>query len=281
MYDNLDVKVEFWTPSMAKELLQHNHVNRNLRERVHQAYRKDMEDGRWTMTGEAIQISENGNLLNGQHRMTALKNCTKTEGVYLLVVRGLEERTQLLMDQGAPRTIADMLKLEGGEGIKNATICAAIARWLTLAPVPDHEFASKLKSKVSAAACLDTFRADTEAIIRAAEVGTNTRKSTFPMSTAAIGYCYYHFAKIDVGWADRYFWSWSEMAWSTEGDPRKAAFRRIQRMLVDQDVKHGPLLSMATVSVMTRSWNMWRRGEEADAIMTKSREGWIPPVRPI
>jgi hypothetical protein len=71
------------------------------------------------------------------------------------------------------------------------------------------------------------------------------------------------------------------MAWSTEGDPRKAAFRRIQRMLVDQDVKHGPLLSMATVSVMTRSWNMWRRGEEADAIMTKSREGWIPPVRPI
>jgi hypothetical protein len=281
MYENLTSNVEFWTPEMAKDILKHNHVNRNLRERVHQAYRKDMEDGRWTMTGEPIQISESGSLLNGQHRMTALANCTKTEGVYLLTVRGLEEKTQLLMDQGAPRSIADMLKLEGGDGVKNATICAAIARWLTLAPEPDSEFMGRLKSKVSAAACLDTFRANPDKIVRAAEVGTATRKSTFTMSTAAIGYCYFHFANIDTQWADRYFWSWSEMSWAAEGDPRKAAYKRIQRMLVDSDVKHGPILSMATVSVMTRSWNMWRRGEESDIIHTRGREGWIPPVKPI
>lgn len=277
---DIESKVEFWTPAMAKDILAHNQVNRNLRERVHQAYRKDMEDGRWVMTGEPIQISESGALLNGQHRMTALSNCTHTDGIDLLVVRGLPDRAQLLMDQGAPRSIADMLKLEGGD-VKNATICAAIARWLTLAPEPDAEFMGRLKSKVSAAAALDTFRAYPDKIIRAAEVGTSTRKSTFTMSTAAVGYCYFHFANIDVAAADRYFWSWSELSFAERGDPRKAAFQRIQRMLTEPDVHRGPILTMATVSVMTRTWNAWRRGEEVEIVHVKGREGWIPPVKPI
>lgn len=277
----ITTEVEFFTPAMAKEMLTHNHVNRNIRERVHQAYRKDMEMGRWVMTGEAIQISEEGNLLNGQHRMTALSNCTHTDGVEFLVVRGLPERAQLLMDQGAPRSIADMLKLEGGEGVKNATISAAIARWLTLAPEPDAEFMGKLKSKVSAAAALDTFRAYPDKIVRAAEMGASTRKSTFTMSTAAVGYCYFHFANIDEQMAQRYFWSWTELAFDPEGDPRKAAFQRIQRMLTDEQVKHGPLLTMATVSTMTRTWNAWRQGEQMEIVHVRGRQGWIPPVKPI
>ena len=279
---SIEAKVETITPAMAKEILAKNKSNRKLRDGVVKAYRTDMEAGHWAMTGEPIQISETDQLLNGQHRMTALAGCTFVEGIPMLVVRGLPDESQLLMDQGTSRTIADMLKLEGGAGIKNVTVVAAIARWLTLAPVPNEEFENYLKRKCSAAAALETYRNHTDALSRAAERGVHIRNvNPLPMSISALGYCYFQFAHIDSEKADQYFYAFTDLAFHPEGDPRKAAFNRIAKMLSDEEMKHGKMLAISTVSVLTRSWNQWRRGEQADTILIRSREGWIPPVKPI
>lgn len=279
----IEATVEFITPTKAKELLTHNHVNRSVRERVVMAYRKDMEDGHWLMTGEPIQFSKAGNLLNGQHRLTALSHCTGIKGVNMFVVRGLPETAQLLMDQGAPRSIADMLKLEGGDAMKNAVIVAAIARWLTLAPVPDKDFDSKLRRKCSSAAALATYRENPHTLARAAEQGTHVRNTGtgFPVSVAALGYCYFHFAEIDVQAANQFFFAFTDLSFMESGDPRKAAYQRIVRLLSDEQMKHGKMMSVATVSVLTRAWNMWRTGVEADTILVRGREGWIPPAMPV
>jgi hypothetical protein len=273
--------IERITPAQAKDILKANNiVNRKLRERVHQAYRKDMEQGRWQMTGEAIQFDTEGHLLNGQHRLTALSNAN-VEHIEFLIVRGLPTNTQLLMDQGSARSIADAIRFESGDKAKYWTICAAISRWLTLAPVPDAEFAGKLKSKCSTAAALETYRTHTDQIIRAAEKSMFVRNSQFPVSVSSVGYCYFHFAQLDVQAADRYFYSWTDLAFDKEGDPRKAGYKRISMLLADDTMRHGPLLTHATVSVMTRSWNSWRRGEKEDTIPVKRNGAIIPPERPI
>jgi hypothetical protein len=110
---------EVITPAEAKELLEENRVNRKLRPGVVEAYRRDMEEGRWGDTGEPIQISRTGGLMNGQHRMTALAG-SSCEGVEFLVVRGLDDAAQTMMDQGAQRGVADALKISQGH-IKNAS----------------------------------------------------------------------------------------------------------------------------------------------------------------
>jgi hypothetical protein len=266
---------------MAKEYLTNNHSNRKVKERVATGYRKDMEEGRWEMTGEPIQFAKSGALLNGQHRLLAL-SWSKIKHLDMFVVRGLPESSQLLMDQGTSRTIADMLKLEGGEAIKNVTVCAAIARWLTLAPVPGVDFGDNLKRKCAAGAALATYREHSDLISMAADRAVSIRNANaFPMSVSALGYCYYHFANLEVQAAYNYFYAFTDLAFNDIGDPRKAAYMRLGRMMADEEMKHGHMLTVATVSVLTRSWNQWRNGEEIDTILARGRDGWIPPVKPI
>jgi hypothetical protein len=278
---SIEAKVESITPAQAKEMLKNNHSNRKVKERVAAAYRRDMEAGGWSMTGEPIQFSESGALLNGQHRLLALSWCTFVDHIDMLVVRGLPEKSNLLMDQGTPRTIADMLKMEEPD-LKNVQVCAAIARWLTLAPVPDEEFMNHLKRKCPPAQALETYRGDSHGISRAAERGVHVRNVTpLPMSVSALGYCFFQFANLDIERTEQYFYAFTDLAFHDEGDPRKAAFNRIAKMLNDEEMKHGQMLVIATVSVLTRSWNMWRKGVQADTILVRSREGWIPPVKPV
>jgi hypothetical protein len=101
------------------------------------------------------------------------------------------------------------------------------------------------------------------------------------MSVSALGYCFFQFANLDIERTEQYFYAFTDLAFHDEGDPRKAAFNRIAKMLNDEEMKHGQMLVIATVSVLTRSWNMWRKGVQADTILVRSREGWIPPVKPV
>lgn len=271
--------VESITPHDAKELLAHNHVNRNLRDGVVRAYKQDMDRGRWTMTGEPIQISEQGNLLNGQHRLTAL-SMSKVAFLDMLVVRGLPEEAQLLMDQGAGRSVTDVLKMEYGD-LKNATIVSSIARWLAAAPYPGPGFGLALKQKVSSAAALAAFRRHPEEIIRAAEKGQHLRRTVAAISPTSLGYCWFQFDRVDKVACQQYFYAFSELAFNPTGDPRKAAYHRIIKIMGDPDAKAGNWTSVAHVSVLTRAWNAWRRDEQIDTIHIRNHDGLIQPVKPI
>ena len=55
----------------AQRWLSNNTTNRPLRAKAVAALMGDMENGRWSFTGEPVQISRTGQLLNGQHRLTA------------------------------------------------------------------------------------------------------------------------------------------------------------------------------------------------------------------
>lgn len=60
------------SPEIATRLLEQNTGNRNISDRVVQQYAREMKAGRWRETGNPINISKNGVLLNGQHRLWAI-----------------------------------------------------------------------------------------------------------------------------------------------------------------------------------------------------------------
>lgn len=113
---------------VAERWLAHNVHNRPISETGVLRYQDDMENGRFKMTGEPIQFSKSGILLNGQNRLTALANCVPPTTIIMVVVRGLDDDVQLVMDQGIKRTPGQQLGLMG---IKNAAQVASAAR-LTL-----------------------------------------------------------------------------------------------------------------------------------------------------
>lgn len=110
-------------PSLAQELLKQNPDNRSVRQTKLAQYSADMAAGKWTMNGEPIIISKDGQLNDGQHRCLAVIDANAT--VPALVVFGVERDTRLTVDQGGARSAGDFL---GMEGVANASLVAAIAR---------------------------------------------------------------------------------------------------------------------------------------------------------
>lgn len=272
------------TPAMAAEWTggDRNHVNRRVRPKVVNAYRRDMENDRWQATGEAIKLSRTGALLDGQHRLLALAEAEGVRHIQMLVVSGLPDNAQAVMDQGVARSIRDALTLEHGH-VKNITIVSGVSRWLVLAPDAGKLTPSSLRNKVTAAEAMDVFNQDTDLIVEAAFWAQKLRARVLGSPTA-IGYAFVQFAKVDKSAAEEFFEGIFDMNWSLQfglHDPRKAALTRLQLMHRDPDVKTSLETGVMSVSVLTRAWNLWRKGEGIDVIGVRTKTGIVLPVTPV
>jgi hypothetical protein len=104
-------EVEIITPAYAKQLLSQNPKNRNLSGSIVDRYALDMREGRWQANGQPIIIDRNGNLLDGQHRCAAIIKAGVDMAI--LVVRNVEPGAFETIDTGKPRTLKDLLAIEG------------------------------------------------------------------------------------------------------------------------------------------------------------------------
>lgn len=111
------------TPEMATRWLERNKANRPLRLHKVDQYARDMQGGKWELTG-TIEFDTNGDLIQGQHRLSAVVKSGCTVGMFVL--RGISPDAQRVMDSGIARTAADNLHMD--KGIKNAVAVASIAR---------------------------------------------------------------------------------------------------------------------------------------------------------
>lgn len=111
------------TPELAIQLLEANTLNRTLRDTRVERYAQDMKAGKWLLNGETIKITEDGQLLDGQHRLWAVIEANTP--VDMLVVRGLDERVLHTIDTGAARTFADVAKIGGHT---NTNLLAALTK---------------------------------------------------------------------------------------------------------------------------------------------------------
>jgi hypothetical protein len=115
--NKITVAFEDITPEIAKRYLARNLANRNLRESTVRAYELDMRSGNWASTHQGIAFNDRGDLIDGQHRLTAIVRSGVT--VRMLVTRGIPveqgaTKTMDAVDRGAVRSIQDQLKLQHG-----------------------------------------------------------------------------------------------------------------------------------------------------------------------
>lgn len=111
---------------MAATLLSpdHNSCNRGFRNRNLETLKQRWANSEFQFTGEPIQISQEGKLLNGQHRLRA----TKETGVPIdvLMIFGLPQEVFSVLDQGAKRNWSDVLSAQGHQHAKK--LAGAIAQ---------------------------------------------------------------------------------------------------------------------------------------------------------
>jgi hypothetical protein len=135
-------------PADAAKLLELNTDNRKLRKAKVDEYVRAMQRGDFHFNGDAIRISEpnaDGQcvLLDGQHRLEALKLMPADYGILALVIDGLPSISRETIDVGATRTAANLLEFGGAERTLNATNIAALGRAAMTMEDPKQSMPSK------------------------------------------------------------------------------------------------------------------------------------------
>lgn len=124
--DTLAVRMDI-TPEMAEVMLERNASeewkNRPQSSQAVARIAKTMKDARWMFTGEPIIFSDTGNLLNGQHRLTAAYEAQAT--FPSLVVFGIDNEAFKFMDIGTRRQASHIFSIEG---VPNYTFAASVCR---------------------------------------------------------------------------------------------------------------------------------------------------------
>lgn len=99
------------TPQMAREWLERNKNNRTLNRSRVALFREMIEDGSFLVTHQGIAFYYDGDLADGQHRLTAIADGTRS--VELMVTWGLPREAGHAIDRGRSRSITNVLNLMG------------------------------------------------------------------------------------------------------------------------------------------------------------------------
>ena len=113
------------TPAMAEKWLKGTTSgNRPVRRTHVKSIAAQIEKGQWQLNGESIIVDDNGNIVDGQHRLLAIIHAGKS--VDSIVVRGVNPDSFKTIDSGATRQAGDVLTLSGyksGKALAAAINC--------------------------------------------------------------------------------------------------------------------------------------------------------------
>lgn len=148
------------TPALAEQWLEKNKQNRPLRDHHVLSLAKEMKEGRWMLNGEAIVFDDNGDLLDGQHRLWAAFDHGQT--FQSVIVRGVDPASFGTIDSGMKRSADDVL---AKAGVPYGTLVGAAIRLI-------HFYA--------------TGRRDHDAVRRMSNAETLQLLSQYPRVTVAV-----------------------------------------------------------------------------------------------
>lgn len=119
--------IEVIHPPTAKQMLETNRGNRHPNVAAIGRYADDMAAGRWHVGTSVIIFNEDGDLIDGQHRLQA---CVQAGVPFTsLVVRGVSREARPAIDQGVKRSLSHVLTWKGH--VSTASLGAAVkAAWV-------------------------------------------------------------------------------------------------------------------------------------------------------
>lgn len=122
----------FVTPAAADKILaDHNNLNRSKKKRTQAEFGQALKDGRALLTHEAIAFDENGELLDAQNRVQAVKDTGI--GAWFFVYVGMNPATREVVGRSIPRTAGDSFTIKK---IPNAVRVAQITKFVMMLGEP-------------------------------------------------------------------------------------------------------------------------------------------------
>jgi hypothetical protein len=270
------VRIQTVSPAMAKKWLEGNVDNRKLRDSRVLHLSKILQLGEWDLTGDAIVFDDQGVLINGQHRLTAI--VVTGISARLLILRGVPSKAQEVMDQGLSRNLADQLHRRG---VPYTNIISGALNWLYqmkyIEETGNVHYADP-SMRPSLRELLQLFDENLDLVEEAPTIGklvyyTKVR----PGPTLGIKHRLYRIDREDT---DLFFDKWQTGENLPHNDP---VFRLREWSLSDARTRttSGRAPAYRYVAYVFKAWNLWREGQFTQRLnwvfSPSKREPWPTP----
>lgn len=238
------------TPDIAAEFLRSNSTNRPLRRKKVDQYARAMTDGQWQETGQPIIFSKSGRMIDGQHRCAAVMKAGVT--VAMTIVRGVADAAFTAIDDSAPRTLADILAIEGWAPWE-ARSGATAARYALA-----YQHGSRKLNLSFANAVARDFVFNHPDLMTSVELLAKLPRKPSPTPHSLGAFLHFEMAKLDRDAADRFI----RQLWTGENlGPDDIVLQLRNRLLARLlGTKKGAELETIAEAVI-RVWNSYRRGK--------------------
>lgn len=246
--------IEIITPAMATEYLNSNTANRNIRNRVVESYARDIREGNWKFTGEAIKFSKSGTLLDGQHRLFAVIEANAP--IKALVIRNLDDETQEVMDTGAKRAASDAVNMKG---YKNSTTMSAAARYIITFKSGSLQV-NKEMARVTHSEILNFI--EKNPVLEEYAVDCVAMKATSDLSASLMTASLFLLSEADSEQAKEFM---TTVGTGLNLQPNTSLYALVNRLREIR--KHRTYVPPAEyLSLVIRAWNKWRKGESVKTL---------------
>lgn len=242
-------------PSDASLWLKANTLNRPVRRSLVRFLTQQIRDGQWQLNGQPIVISDNEQVLDGQHRLLAVIDAG--EAIQCLVVYGITAEAFKTMDTGAPRSGSDALSLYFRD--LPIMIVKAVATAVQWCVSLDYGTVHRSNHRVSNTSVIDYVKAHPE-MIHCAETLAGFDKQNRPLSLGTGVALFSMFCRKDDAKAEEFMRRLYTGEGLSRGDPEyylRAIFQKDQ-------TKKTRFPQTTKIRMVIKGWN-WRRRGRGDA----------------
>jgi hypothetical protein len=261
-------------PEVAQKLLDTMSDNRPLSQSNLEKIVAAMRGGRWHHDGTPLRFNADGQLIDGQHRLTAIIETGMTTTFF--VVHNVPDAAMTTLDTGRSRSPGDILKIHDPEVTdvtQVASVSSMILRWNL-----GVRGQSLTRSRVENDSLVILYDSDKENLVEAGRVGRRVNRGLRGGSATAFGVADYFFRQLDE--ADTLFF-WDRLVSGDKlekGDPIYAL-----RELIRRDALRGStrdrLRADVVLALTIKSWNAYREGREIHSLMFRAG-GASPEIYP-
>lgn len=262
------------TPALAEGWLKLNKHNRKFKPMKISHYARDMREGNWKYTGEALKFSTWGELIDGQNRLQAIIDAETT--VSLPIVTGLDPSAQEVMDAGAPRNAGDTLAFRGyGYPSELSAATRSHYMWKEMQNWKHCMSSSNSELMPTNAEIVRYVEDHPDLVTVAGEAKPIAQQLRLPIGS--IGAAWYEFLQIDAEDTEEFFKRIHDIQTTGKGDPINTLVKRCQEMALRRE----RLLQSTGLFMIIRTWNAVRASEYFEKFQFGSAvRGWQPIPEP-
>jgi hypothetical protein len=261
-----DVRAGIMTPALAQKLLDgHNTENRPRKMASIRTVTRALQTERWLLTHEAVALSSDRFLLDGQNRLVSIVETGIPAPVFVFV--GMDPRTKYVVGQQSVRTAADAFSMAGIPDPNNAAACVRTVTMFDKPFIAWHSF------RMSNDEVIDAYRADPEGFARAVRDAANTigqsRKiKRIRCSVSTMAAAIYLIRKGNTRrLVDEFLEGLRTGANLREGDPRSSLVDWFSWVAIG---KH-PTARYEPFAMLVLAWNGWVQGDQVRNLKWRNR----------